>query len=782
MKKYVLLLILSLFRLNSSAQIYFPNNFKGVIDTSIVSEHYNNAVEPTWLSIMKHQQQEIHQYETHFLDSLMSLMTLDEKIGQLNLPSVGFDVTGPVLSKDVESKIDKGQVGGVFNTFTPIAVRKLQSRALKNTRLGIPLLLGYDVIHGHRTIFPIPLGLSCSWNPELIQSIASVAAKEATADGLNWTFSPMVDITRDPRWGRVSEGAGEDPYLGGIIAQSMVAGYQGGNLKKHDKLMACVKHFALYGAAEAGRDYNTVDMSEFKMYNEYLPPYNAAIYAGVESVMTSFNDVNGIPVTCNDFLIQDVLRNKWNFDGMVVTDYTAIKELVYHGVGDDKTVAAKAIQAGAEMDMVGEYYLNYLKEIARDNKEYEKYIDRACRNILKAKLRLGLFEDPYRGLDESRQVDIMSEENLSIAQQAAQESFVLLKNFNNTLPLNKSQKIAFIGPQIQRKRDLIGNWSGAGDWKKAVSIWEAVSGLKHVSYAQGCNLLEDENIISKLNAHDGQVPAPVDAKVLLKEAMKVAKKADVIVVALGEAFGMSGEAASMSNIDLPEHQLNLLKELKTLGKPIVLVLFNGRPLVLTEAEKYSDAILECWFPGTQGGYAVSNTLFGKYNPGGKLSMTFPRNMGQIPIYYAQRNTGRPFEEDQKYTSKYLDVSNEPLYPFGYGLSYSTFTIKLESILEEGNFIYLQAQVENTSNIKGSEVVQVYYRDKICSHSRPLKQLCRFVKVELKGGEKRTVQFDISRQELGFFDKNGNWILEKGDFEFFIGSSSQDLQKVDFVLK
>jgi len=412
MKKYVLLLILSLSRLNSSAQIYFPNNFKGVIDTSIVSEHYNNSVEPTWLSIMKHQQQEIHQYETHFLDSLMSLMTLDEKIGQLNLPSVGFDVTGPVLSKDVESKIDKGQVGGVFNTFTPIAVRKLQNRALKNTRLGIPLLLGYDVIHGHRAIFPIPLGLSCSWNPELIQSIASVAAKEATADGLNWTFSPMVDITRDPRWGRVSEGAGEDPYLGGIIAQSMVAGYQGGNLKKHDKLMACVKHFALYGAAEAGRDYNTVDMSEFKMYNEYLPPYNAAIYAGVESVMTSFNDVNGIPVTCNDFLIQDVLRNKWNFDGMVVTDYTAIKELVYHGVGDDKTVAAKSIKAGAEMDMVGEYYLNYLKEIARDNKEYEKYIDRACRNILKAKLRLGLFEDPYRGLDESRQVDIMSEENL----------------------------------------------------------------------------------------------------------------------------------------------------------------------------------------------------------------------------------------------------------------------------------------------------------------------------------------------------------------------------------
>ena len=781
MKKYFLLSIPFLFGITASAQIFFPNNLRGRVDTSVFDHSYR-GVEPTWLSIMKYEKQQQFQFESHFLDSLMNLMTLEEKIGQLNLPSIGFDVTGPVLSEDVESKIDKGQVGAVFNTFTPNAVRKLQDRAIKNTRLGIPLLLGYDVIHGHRTIFPIPLGLSCSWNPDLIQSTASVAAKEATADGLNWTFSPMVDITRDPRWGRVSEGAGEDPYLGGIIAQSMVAGYQGSNLKKQDKLMACVKHFALYGAAEAGRDYNTVDMSGFRMYNEYLPPYNAAVYAGVESIMTSFNDINGIPATCNEELLQGVLREKWNFDGLVVTDYTAIKELVYHGVGDEKSVAAKSIKAGAEMDMVSEYYLNNLKEIAREDKSFETYINNACRNVLKAKLRLGLFEDPYRGLDESRQSELMSPENLSVAQKAAEESFVLLKNDKRILPLNQNQKIAFIGPQIKRKRDLIGNWSGAGDWRKAVSIWEAIVDNKNVSYALGCNLLEDKNVINKLNAHDGQIPEIQDADELLKEAIKVAKKADLIVLALGEAFGMSGEAASMSSIELPNHQVRLIKELRKLEKPIVLLLMNGRPLVLTEVEPLCDAILECWFPGTQGGIAIKNTLYGQNNPSGKLTMTFPRSLGQVPIYYNHRTTGRPLEEDQKYTSKYLDVPNTPLYPFGYGLSYSSFDTELKGISQEGNFIHIDVDVTNTSTVDGSEIVQLYYRDVLCSHTRPVKQLCRFLKVDLKQGEKRNIRFDISIQELGFFDNQGNWIIEKGDFEFFVGPSSQDLEKVDFVLK
>jgi len=723
-----------------------------------------------------------------WVNNLMNQMTLKEKIGQLNLASVGFDVTGPLLSQDVESKIDKGWIGGVFNTFTPIAVRKLQERAIKNSRLHIPLLFGYDVIHGHRTIFPIPLGLSCTWNPGLIEQTASVAALESSADGLNWTFSPMVDIARDPRWGRVSEGAGEDPYLGSMVAKAMVKGYQGNDLTQPNKIMACVKHFALYGAAESGRDYNTVDMSTYKMHNDYLPPYRAAINAGVGSVMTAFNDVNGVPSTCNETLMQDLLRKSWKFQGMVVTDYTAINELVNHGVGNEYTVSKKAIKAGSEMDMVGEFYLNNLEKIVSEDPEYLEYVNRACRNILISKYRLGLFSDPYRGLKDDNSEYILSKENLKWAQKAAEESFVLLQNNKDALPLKPGKSIALIGPQIKRKRDLIGNWSGAGDWKKAVSIWDAISQTENkrfssnIKYALGCNLLEESQLIERLNQHDGQIPAPLNSDSLLKEAMEIAQNSDVIVVALGEAFGMSGEAASMSKIGLPTHQIRLLESLHTLGKPIILVLYNGRPLILDPVLKYTDAVLECWFPGTQGGNAIINTLMGKNNPSGRLTMSFPKNEGQIPVYYNTRTTGRPFDQNQKYTSKYLDISNEPLFPFGYGLSYTQFDYNKPELIQTKESITLSVKINNVGKYDGDEVVQVYFRDVYAEKTRPKKQLIRFQKVHLKPNESQTVKFEIPLSEFGYYNAEGKWIFEKGDFELFVGGNSSNLQKIGFTIE
>ena len=722
-----------------------------------------------------------------WVNNLMSQMTLKEKIGQLNLASVGFDVTGPLLSQDVESKIDKGWIGGVFNTFTPVAVRKLQERAIKNSRLHIPLLFGYDVIHGHRTIFPIPLGLSCTWNPGLIEQTASVAALESSADGLNWTFSPMVDIARDPRWGRVSEGAGEDPYLGSMVAKAMVKGYQGNDLRQTQKIMACVKHFALYGAAESGRDYNTVDMSTYKMHNDYLPPYRAAINAGVGSVMTAFNDVNGVPSTCNETLMQDLLRKSWNFKGMVVTDYTAINELVNHGVGSEYTVSKKAIKAGSEMDMVGEFYLKNLEKIVSEDPEYLEYVNRACRNILISKYRLGLFSDPYRGLKDDNSEIILSQENLKWAQKAAEESFVLLQNNKDALPLKAGKSMAFIGPQIKRKRDLIGNWSGAGDWKKAVSIWEAINQTENIrfasniKYALGCNLLEESQLINRLNQHDGQIPAPVNSDSLLKEAMEIAKNSDVIVVALGEAFGMSGEAASMSKIGLPTHQIKLLESLHTLGKPIILFLYNGRPLILDPVLKYTDAVLECWFPGTEGGNAIVNTLFGKNNPSGRLTMSFPKNEGQIPVYYNTRNTGRPFDQNQKYTSKYLDVPNEPLFPFGFGLSYTQFEYNKPELIQNKDGITVSVNINNVGKYEGDEVVQVYFRDVYAEQTRPKKQLIRFQKVHLKPYQSQKAEFQIPLSEFGYYNADGKWIFEKGDFELFVGNNAHSTQQVNFTV-
>ncbi|MBE9586735.1 beta-glucosidase BglX [Mucilaginibacter sp. JRF] len=726
-----------------------------------------------------------------YINKLMAKMTIDEKIGQLNLPSIGFDVTGPILSQGVEGKIEKGMVGGVFNTYTPNAVRKLQELAIKKTRLKIPLLFGYDVIHGHRTIFPIPLGLSASWDMPLIQKTARAAADEATADGLNWVFSPMVDIARDPRWGRVAEGGGEDTWLGSQIAIAMVKGYQGekNDLRREDAVLACVKHFALYGAAEAGRDYNTVDMSMRKMTETYLPAYKAAVDAGVATVMSSFNEINGVPAAANHWLLTDLLRNQWGFNGMVATDYTAIMELKNHGMGDDAQVAKLALVAGNDMDMVSDLFIGELKKLVQAKKLDVKYIDLACRRVLESKYKLGLFDDPYRNISEDRaKNNIMNAEKLALAKEAAEKSMVLLKNDNSTLPLKSGQKIAFVGPMVKNQRDLIGNWSGAGDWKKAVSFWDALQAQypsNKFTYAKGANILDDQALIDKLNPHDAQIvldsKSPAD---LIKEAVNNAKDADVVVAMLGEAFGMSGEAASRSDIGLPVNQQNLLKALRETGKPIVLVLMNGRPLTLQWEHDNTAAILETWFPGTKAGDAIADVLFGKYNPSGKLTMTFPRSVGQVPIYYNAKSTGRPVS-DQKYTSKYLDIPNTPLYPFGHGLSYTTFgysDVKLsKTSIRNGERLQASVTLSNTGKYDGEETVQLYIRDMVGSVTRPLKELKGFQKIYLKAGESKTVTFNVSTDDLKFYDINMKYTTEPGDFKLFIGSSSADVKEADFKL-
>jgi beta-glucosidase len=723
-----------------------------------------------------------------FISSLIAKMTIEEKIGQLNLPSVGFDVTGPILSQGVEEKVKKGLVGGVFNTYTPIAVRKLQQIAVKETRLKIPLLFGYDVVHGHRTIFPIPLGLAASWDTTLIERTARAAAEEMSADGLNWTFSPMVDIARDPRWGRVSEGAGEDWWLGSKIARAMVRGYQGNDLSKDNTVLACIKHFALYGASESGRDYNTTDMSRLRMYQEYLPPYLAAVRAGAGSVMTSFNEIDGIPASANKWLLTDLLRKNWGFKGMIVTDYTAINEMIAHGMGDAKTVGALALNAGVDMDMVGEIFLNEGVGLVKSGKVSMTQIDAAVRRILEAKYKLGLFDDPYRYVSEERAATrIMTPEKLALSKEASMKSMVLLKNAGQILPLPPGKKIAFIGPLVRDQRNLIGNWSGAGDPQKAVSLWTALetnAGANSYLYAKGCNLLDDTGLLKKLNPHDARIVADSKSPAeLISEATTVAGQADIVVAVLGEAFGMTGEAASRSMIGLPENQLDLLKALKKTGKPIVLVLMNGRPLTLMWEDANIDAILETWYGGTQAGPAINDVLFGKSNPAGRLTMTFPRNVGQIPVYYSAKNTGRPFDDNQKYTSKYLDVPNTPLYPFGYGLSYTKFTyseIKLNKpSIRQGSPITATITVTNNGDFDGEEVVQLYIRDLVGSVTRPVLELKGYQKIMIKKGESKQIDFRITLDDCSFFNADLKWVSEPGDFKLFIGPNSRDVKEASF---
>ncbi|WDF75823.1 beta-glucosidase BglX [Mucilaginibacter sp. KACC 22773] len=719
-----------------------------------------------------------------FVSGLMKKMTLDEKIGQLNLVTIGAPTTGSVVNKGVEDKIKKGAIGGVFGIWGVDHTKEVQEAAVKNSRLHIPLIFGLDVIHGHRTIFPIPLGMSATWDLDLIKQSAHIAAKEATAEGLSWVFSPMVDIARDARWGRISEGAGEDPWYGGQVAKAMVQGYQGASLKNADAVMACVKHFALYGGAEAGREYNTVDMSRIKMYQDYLPPYKAAVDAGAGSFMSSFNTVDGVPATGNQWLLTDLLRKQWGFKGFVVSDYTAVNEMEAHGLGNLQTVSALALKAGLDMDMVGEGFLTTLKKSLQEKKITQFDIDQACRRVLEAKYKLGLFDNPYKSMDAAREkTDVMSEANLSAAREITKRSFVLLKNDNQTLPLKKTGSIALVGPLANNQRDMLGTWILAGEWQKSISVMQGIKNVVGdgvtINYAKGSNITEDTEFIKRLNFGPGMVtidPKPADE--LLKEAIDAANKSDVIVAVVGESQSMSGESSSRSDIDVPEPQKNMLKALSKLGKPMVIVLFNGRPLTLTWENEHASAILDVWAPGTEAGNAIADVLFGQYNPAGKLTATFPRSVGQIPIYYNHKNTGRPYTSGPtKFKSNYLDISNDPLYPFGYGLSYTTFgysDVKLSKTTLKGNeTLTATVTVTNTGKYAGEEVVQLYISDPVASISRSVKELKNFKKISLQPGESKEVSFSITPEQLKFYNSQLKYDWEPGKFVIEIGTNSTD---------
>jgi beta-glucosidase len=724
-----------------------------------------------------------------FVNDLIKKMTLEEKIGQLNLLTSDMDVTGPFMKPGYKKDIEAGLCGSIFNAYTPQYTRQLQEMAMK-TRLKIPLLFGYDVIHGHKTIFPIPLGEACTWDMGLLEQSARIAAQEASADGLQWTYSPMVDIARDPRWGRVAEGVGEDTWYGMQVAKAKVKGYQGSDLSASNTILACVKHFALYGAIEAGRDYNTVDMSRRQMYQYYLPPYKAAIDAGAATVMTSFNEIDGTPATANKWLLTDLLRKEWGFKGFVVTDYTAINEMIAHGnVKDEYEAGGAALNAGVDMDMQGGIFSGQLKKLLQDGKVTRQQIDSAVYRILAAKYDLGLFQDPFKYCDTARAArEIMSAGNLEAAQKIAERSIVLLKNENQLLPLKKDAKIALIGPLANSQRDMIGNWSAAGDYTKAVTLLEALKQRSaNVQYVPGAYYTADTTLLKRATQKSRiEAADTANSQQMLTAAVELAKQSDIVVLALGESQGMTGEAASRSNISIPENQQQLLKAVYATGKPVVLVLMNGRPLTLEWEDAHIPAILETWFLGTRAGNAITSVLFGDYNPAGKLTMSFPRNLGQIPIYYNHKNTGRPLNPDNKYSSKYLDTDNEPLYPFGYGLSYTRFTygeVKLsKSQISASDKLQVSVPVTNSGNYDGEEVVQLYIRDNVGSVTRPVKELKGYKKIALAKGETRTVTFDLSVEDLKFYDKDMRWKAEPGEFTVFVGSNSRDTQPAVFTLK
>lgn len=722
-----------------------------------------------------------------FIDNLMKKMTIEEKIGQLNLISPPGNIqTGAAVSSDAENYIKQGKLGAVLNMTGLSRIKETQEIAVSKSRLGIPLIFGLDVIHGYKTGFPIPLALSASWKPELIQQAAAISAKEATADGITWTYSPMADIGRDPRWGRVAEGAGEDPFLASRITEAFVKGYQGSDLSSNNTLMACVKHFALYGASEAGRDYNTVDMSLHRMYNDYFPPYKAAIDARVATVMTSFNDINGVPSTANKWLLNDVLRKQWGFNGFVVTDFTAIKELIAHGLGNSQQVAARALKAGTDMDMVGEDYLNTLKKSLQEGKISEEDINKACRRILEMKYNLGLFDDPYRYIDEKRsKSEILTSEHRQFARKVAAQTFVLMKNERQILPLKKSDKIAFIGPLLDDKANMPGTWAVAVDFKESVTVQSALKEFpesKNYWFARGANLTENLNLEKNAYIEFTKENPRQSPEKLLKEAIDTAKKADKIVLVLGEASEMTGESASRTDIKFPENQLLLLREIKKLDKPVVVILFTGRPLDLSDMVDLPDAILNVWFPGTEAGHAITDVLFGVVNPSGKLTMTFPRSLGQVPIYYNHKNTGRPLEftdhRFEKYKSNYLDERNDPLFPFGFGLSYTKFNYSSMNVsktqLKGNENLKASITVTNSGNFDGEETVQLYIRDKVASITRPVKELKGFKTVFLKKGESQTVSFDINPELLKFYNEELIFDWEEGEFDIMIGTNSDHL--------
>ena len=735
-----------------------------------------------------------------FIDDLMKQMTLEEKIGQLNLTSTGAIVTGPDKDPVAVETIQSGEVGGIFGQIGRDRLTELQSVAVEGSRLGIPMIFGADVIHGFETVFPIPLASSCSWNLEAIENSARIAAIEATSEGLCWTFSPMVDIARDPRWGRIAEGAGEDPFLGSRIAEAMVRGYQGpdkeSQLTQPDQMMACVKHFGLYGASEAGRDYNSVDMSRIRMYNDYLPPYKAAADAGAGSFMASFNDIDGVPATANRWLLTELLRDEWDFDGFVVSDYNAINEMVNHGIGDIETVSSRALNAGLDMDMISNAYIENIKNGLEKGLVKMEDINTGCRRMLEAKYKLGLFEDPYKFLKtEDPEAVMYCQEHRDAARKLATESFVLLKNENDLLPLKKEGTIALIGPLADNVLNLNGAWSVTADNYKNKTLREgledAVAGKARILYAKGSNLVYDADYEERAywrDDYDFGRDDRTDAQ-LRNEALAIARKSDIIIAALGESAEMSGENSGRTDISMPDAQADLLKALVATGKPVVLLLFNGRPLVLDWESKNVPAILDVWFGGSETGDAVADVVFGDVNPSGKITASFPRNVGQIPIYHSIRNTGRPLPEGveySKYTTSYLDSRIDPLYPFGYGLSYTTYEYGSVKLSKEevgaGESLVAEVEVTNTGKTAGKEVVQMYIRDVVGTTTRPLRELKGFEKISLEPGETKTVKFEITPELMSHYNYDLEFVAEPGEFIVFIGPDSTTKNSASFTLK
>lgn len=715
-----------------------------------------------------------------FIADLMAKMTLDEKVGQLNLLTSDWESTGPTMRAGYQDDIRAGRVGAIFNAYTAKYTRELQALAIEGTRLKIPLIFGYDVIHGHRTIFPISLGEAASWDLQAIEKSARVSAAEASAEGIHWTFSPMVDVARDARWGRMSEGAGEDVYLGSLIAKARVRGYQGDDLSRADTILATAKHFAAYGAAQAGRDYHTVDISERTLRDIYLPPFKAAADAGAATFMTSFNEYDGVPASGNHHLLTDILRKQWGFKGFVVTDYTSINEMVPHGYSKDlKQAGEQAINAGVDMDMQGAVYMENLAKSVTEGKVDIKRVDAAVKAILEMKYRLGLFEDPYRYASEAREkATLYKPEFLEAARDVARKSIVLLKNKDNALPLAATAKsIAVIGPLADSKEDMIGSWSAAGDRKtRPVTLLEGLKARApkgtSIGYAKGAS-------------YDFAAAGKTDG---FAEAVALAQKSDVIIAAVGEHWNMTGEAASRTSLDLPGNQQALLEELKKTGKPLIVVLMSGRPNSIGWADANADAILEAWYPGTMGGHAISDVLYGDYNPSAKLPVTFPRNVGQVPIHYDMKNTGRPIEfgaPGAKYVSRYLDAPNTPLYPFGYGLSYTSFTYSPVTLdkaaIRPGEKLTAAVSVTNSGTRDGEEVVQLYVRDLVGSVTRPVKELKGFEKVALKKGETRTIRFTLSDKDLAFTRQDMSWGSEPGQFKLWVGPSSAEGSEAAFEL-
>ena len=724
-----------------------------------------------------------------YIANLMGKMTLHEKLGQLNLPSGGDLVTGNVNSAELTRMVRNQEIGGFFNVKGIRKIVDLQRIAIDSTRLGIPLLVGADVIHGYETIFPIPLALSCSWDTLAVERMARISAVEASADGICWTFSPMVDICRDSRWGRIAEGSGEDPYLGSLLAKAYVRGYQGNNMQGKNEILSCVKHFALYGASESGKDYNVVDMSRQRMYNEYLAPYKAAVEADVGSVMSSFNLVDGIPATANKWLLTDLLRNEWGFCGLLVTDYNSIAEMSSHGVAPLKEASVRALQAGTDMDMVSCGFLNTLEESLKEGKVTEEQINAACRRVLEAKYKLGLFSDPYKYCDTMRaEKELYTAAHRAVAREIAAETFVLLKNEDHLLPLERKGKIALIGPMADARNNMCGMWSmtctPSCHGTLLEGIRSAAGDKAEILYARGSNIYHDAEL-EKGGAGIRPLERGNELQ-LLDEALHTAARADVIVAALGECAEMSGESASRTELGIPDAQQDLLKALVKTGKPVVLLLFTGRPLVLNWEDANVHSILNVWFGGSETGDAIADVLFGKVTPGGKLTTTFPRSVGQLPLYYNHLNTGRPDPDSHsfnRYSSNYLDMSNEPLYPFGYGLSYTNFSygnLQLSSdVLSRNGELTVSVTVTNDGDFDGYEIVQMYLHDIYAEISRPVKELKGFERIFLKKGESREVKFVIAEDDLRFYNSGLQYVYEPGEFDVMVGANSRDVQTERF---